>query len=135
VRLKLDAEGLGHLFIAGGRVQADGQHHHIELFLFYPLIWSGILYSYILGLGYLPAYRYVAPDKTYVRQLFGPLVEPLEVLAEGTDIVVEYGALGIGVMVFGQNYLFLGIGAAYRRAVAVAAGDDLPGTDALNPGS
>ena len=46
---------------------------------------------------------------------------------------MEYGTLGIRGMIFGQDHLFLGIGAANGGAIAVAAGDDLPGADALYP--
>jgi hypothetical protein len=37
-------------------------------------------------------------------------------------------------MVFCQNHLLLDIGAAYRGTIAVTARDNLPGTDAMNPG-
>ena len=48
---------------------------------------------------------------------------------------MEYGTLGLRVMIFGQNHLFLGIGAADGRTIAVAAWRvNLSGTDALNPG-
>jgi hypothetical protein len=36
-------------------------------------------------------------------------------------------------MIFRQDYLFLGIGAAYGRTIAIAALDNLSRTDALNP--
>ena len=39
-----------------------------------------------------------------------------------------------GVVIFRQNDLFLGVGAAHGRAIAVFARGDPPGTDALNPG-
>ena len=39
---------------------------------------------------------------------------------------MEDGAFGVGVVVFCQDHVFLGIGAADCRAVAVAAFDDLP---------
>ena len=58
-----------------------------------------------------------------------PLVLPI-----GTNVVVEDGALCCCVMIFGQNHLFLGIGAAYRRAIAVFTGSHPPGPDALDPG-
>ena len=47
---------------------------------------------------------------------------------------MEYGALRIRVVVFRQDHLFLRIGAADGRTVAVAALDDLPRADALDPG-
>ena len=40
----------------------------------------------------------------------------------------------LGVVIFCQNHLFLGIGAAYARAIAVLARRHPPGADALNPG-
>jgi len=46
---------------------------------------------------------------------------------------MEYGALRICVMIFCEDHLFLGIGAADGRAITVAAFNHLPGTDALNP--
>jgi hypothetical protein len=62
------------------------------------------------------------------------VIKPLEILAEGPNVVMEYRCLDIGVMIFGKNNLLLGIGAAYPGTIAVAARHDLSGTDALNPG-
>ena len=47
---------------------------------------------------------------------------------------MEYRALCLCVMIFCQNHLFLGIGAAYGRTIAVFARSNPSGTDALNPG-
>ncbi|MBA7707852.1 hypothetical protein ES703_116736 [subsurface metagenome] len=47
---------------------------------------------------------------------------------------MEYSSLDLSVVVFGQNHLLLGIGAAYGGTVAVAARGNLSGTDARNPG-
>ena len=47
---------------------------------------------------------------------------------------MEYGALGVSVVVLREDHLLLGVGAADGRAVAVAALDDLPRADALDPG-
>jgi hypothetical protein len=47
---------------------------------------------------------------------------------------MEDGTLGLGVMIFCQNHLFLGIGAAYPRTIAVITRGNPSGTDALNPG-
>jgi hypothetical protein len=47
---------------------------------------------------------------------------------------MEYGTLGLGVMIFCQYHLFLGIGAAYCRTIAVITLGNPSGTDALNPG-
>ena len=61
------------------------------------------------------------------------MIESFEVLAEGADVVVEYRALGLGIMVFGQDHLLLGISAADGGAVAVAARGHPSGADALDP--
>ena len=47
---------------------------------------------------------------------------------------MEYGTLCFCVMIFCQNHLFLGIGAAYAGTIAVVARGHPSGTDALNPG-
>ena len=78
--------------------------------------------------------RDVASDEADPGQLLGPLVEALEVLAVGADVVVEDRRLGVGVVVLRQDHLLLGVRAADRRAVGVAARDDLPGADAVDPG-
>ncbi len=119
---------------SAGRIQSDGQHHHIEFFLFDAVVGGGIPYGHILGFRDLSDNGDVAPDKPNSGKFLGPLVEPLEILAIGTNIVMEYGALRLRVMIFGQNHLFLGIGAADGGAIAVVAGGNPSGTDALNPG-
>jgi hypothetical protein len=62
------------------------------------------------------------------------MVKWFEILAMGTNIVMEYRTRYLGIMIFCQNHLLLGIGAAYGRTVAIAARGNLSGTDALNPG-
>jgi len=66
--------------------------------------------------------------------LLSSFVVGLKILAIGTNIVVEYRAFCVWVMVFCQNHLFLGIGAAYGRTITVIALSNPSGTDALNPG-
>jgi hypothetical protein len=95
------------------RVQPNGQYHHIEFFLFYAILGSGILYGYILGFRDLFSYGYVASDKSNPGKFLCSLVESLKILAIGANIVMEDRALGLCVMIFCQNHLFLGIGAAY----------------------
>ncbi len=76
----------------------------------------------------------VASEEPDAGEVLCPLVVALKVLAVGADIVMEDGALCVRVVVFRQDDLLLGIGAADGRTVAVAAFDDLPGADALDPG-
>ncbi len=47
---------------------------------------------------------------------------------------MENRRVEIGIVIFGQNHLFLGISAANRGTIGVAAGNNLSGTDALDPG-
>ena len=47
---------------------------------------------------------------------------------------MEYRTLSLRIMIFCQYHLLLGIGAAYRRTVAIASFENLPGTYALDPG-
>ena len=110
------------------------KYHHIEFFLFYPVVGRGIPYEDILGYRVLSYYRRVASEEPDAGKVLRPLVVSLEILPVGTDIVVEYRALRLRVMVLCQDHLFLGIGAAYGRAIAVAALEHLSGADALNPG-
>ena len=117
-----------------GRIQSDGQYHHIEFFLFYSIVGRRIPYGDILGYRVLFYYRCVASEEPNTGKVLCSLVVSLEILPVGTDIVMEYRTLGIRVMIFCQDHLFLGIGAAYGRAIAVAALENLSGADALNPG-
>ena len=52
-------------------------------------------------------------EETNVGEFFRPFVEALKVLSIGANIVVKDGALRFCVMVFGQDHLFLGVGAAH----------------------
>ena len=47
---------------------------------------------------------------------------------------MKNGRLQIRVMILRQNYLLLGISAAYGGTITVAPLDHLPGTDTLDPG-
>ncbi len=98
------------------------------------MIKGGIADGDILVLGDLPSDGDVTADEPHIGKVFRSLIEPLEVLAEGTNIVVEDRRLHVGMMILGQDHLLLGVGAANRRTVAFATLDDLPGPHALNPG-
>ena len=99
-----------------------------------PLIGGGVADRDVPGLRVLAHDGGVAADEADPGELLGPLVKTLEVLAVGADVVVEDGASGFGVVVLGQDHLFLGVGAADRRAVAVLPRGDPPGAHAVNPG-
>ena len=101
---------------------------------FTPSSVGGVSYGYILGFRDLFSDRYIASDESNPGKVLRSLVKSFEILAEGPDIVMEYGRLQIRVMVFCQDHLLLGVGAAYGGTIAVAARDDLSGTDALDPG-
>jgi hypothetical protein len=47
---------------------------------------------------------------------------------------MEYGTLCVCIVVFCQDCLFLRVGAAHSRAIAVAAFNNLPAPNALDPG-
>ena len=126
VSIELDAELGRQALEISRRIQSDGQHHHVEFFFFHSIIRRGISDRDILASRDFFSYRYVASDESNSRKLFRSLIKALEILSIGADIVVEYRALGIGVMIFRQNHLLLRIGAAYGGAIALAAGDDLP---------
>ena len=113
VRIEFDAELICQALHISRRVQSDGQYHHIEFFLFYSILGSRISYRYILAFRDLFSYCYVASNKSNPGKFLCSLVESLEILAIGTNIVMEYRTLGLSVMVFCQNHLFLGIRAAY----------------------
>src|SRR5208283_802571 len=115
------------------RIQSDGQHDHIELFFLYPVFVRGISYRDVLGLRVFSNNRGIASDKSNSRKVLCPLKISLKVLAIRTNIIVEYGTLGLGVMIFGQDDLFLRVGTAYSRAIAVFALGNSSRTNALNP--
>jgi len=97
----------------GRRIQPNGQYHQIEFFLLYPLLGCGVSYGYILAFRELFSDGHVASYESNPAQVLGSLVKPFEILPVGANIVMEYRALGLCVMLFCQNHLFLGIGAAY----------------------
>ena len=67
--------------------------------------------------------------------VLGPEIILFIILAEGTDVHIEDGAIQIAVGMFLGNHGFLDrIHAADRRAVAVSAFIGVPGADALKPG-
>jgi hypothetical protein len=134
VCVDLDAERVCQLIIIRRWIQANGQHHHIEGLLLDTLIGCCVFDKDISAFRILTHDRCVASDKSSPGKIFSSLKESLKTLAVGTDIVVEDGARRIGVMIFGQDHLFLGIGAAGGRTIAVIALGDPPGPHTLNPG-
>ena len=58
--------------------------------------------------------------------MLGSLVEAFEILSKGANVIMEYRAFRISVMVLREDDLLLRISTAHGRAVAVAALDDLP---------
>ena len=134
VTVDLDAELLRQALIILGRVEADGEDHHLELLLLDPLGFGGVADDDVLGLRVFADDRDVAADEPDVRQLLGPLIEGLEALAVGTDVVVKDRAGGAAVMILRQDDLFLGVGAADRRAVPFVPFGFPSGADALDPG-
>ncbi len=100
-------------------VQPDGEDRHIEFLLLDTVIGGRIPDPDVVVFGVLSGDRGIAPYKPYPIELLGPLVVSFEILAVGTNVVVKHGTLGFPVMILGQNDLFLGIGAADARAIAV----------------
>ncbi len=133
VRLQFDAELPGQLLGVGRRIEPDRQHHQIELLLLHPVVGGGVADGDVLGFGNLPADRHIASDEPHPRQLLRPLVEALEILAVGPDVVVEDRRLHVGVVILGEDHLLLGVRAADRRTIGVSARNDLPGADAVDP--
>ena len=117
-----------------GRVQPDRQHHQIEFLFLHAVVVGRVADGDVLGVRDLVADRHVASDELHAGQVLRPLVEALEVLAVGADVVVENRRLHLRHVVLGQDHLLLRVGAADRRAIAVAARDHLPRTDAVDPG-
>ena len=116
------------------RIQSNGQYHHIEFFFFDTLIRRCVSYDDILGCRNLPFYGCIASDKSNPGKFLRSLVVSFKILAMRAYIVMKYGARCICMMVFGQNDLFLGIGAAYTRTVAVLVRGNPSGAHTLNPG-
>ena len=117
---ELDAELPRKLLRVGRWVQSDRQHHQIE-FLFLNAVRSCVLDSDVLCFRNLLAYRYVAPDEFNPGKFLRSLVEALEVLAIRSNIIVKDRRLHIGVVVFGQDHLFLRVRAADGGAIGVTA--------------
>ena len=109
----MNAEFPGQVLCTSRRVQSNGQDHHIEFFLLYAIVGSRIPYGDILAFRVLFGYRCVASDKSNPSKSLCPFVEPLKILAMGTNVVMEYRTLCLCVMLFCQNDLFLGICATY----------------------
>ncbi len=118
--IEFDAEFLRQPLDILGRIQSDREHDQIEFLFLDPLIEGGVPDGDVLALRDLPAHRHVAADEPDVRQILRTLVEAFEILAVGPDVVMEDRRIEAGVMVFGQDHLLLGIGAADGRTVAVA---------------
>ncbi len=114
MRIEFDAEFRCQALCVGRRLQSNGQYHHIELFLFHPIVGCGIPYGDILAFRVFTGNGCVASYESDARKPFRPFKVSLKILAKGADIVVEYRALGFRVMLLGQKHLLLGIGAAYR---------------------
>ena len=134
VRIELDAELLRQVGRILGRAHSHRQNDQVEFLFLHAVAVGRVADGDVLAVRDLPADRHVASDEPHAGQVGRPLVVALEVLAEGADVVVEHRRVDVRVMVLGQDHLLLGIRAADRRAVGVAAGDDLPGADALDPG-
>ena len=124
VLVKFDVQSLGQLNRILGLGKPNRQHHHVKLFFLDALIKGGIAEGDILALRDLPSDGDVAADEPHIGKVFRSLIEPLEVLTEGTDIVVKDRRLHFGVMILGQDHLLLGVGAANRRTVAFAVSGD-----------
>jgi hypothetical protein len=133
--LKLDVVLLGHIKGIGGRIEADREDDHLELFLFDTFVVGGITDRHVLGDGVFADDGDVASDEAHIGEVLRSLIVALKVLPVGADIVMEDGALGSCIVVLGQDGLLLGIGTADSGTVAVAAFDDLTGTDTLDPGN
>ncbi len=99
--IELNAELGGQLCIAGWRVQADGEHHHVKLLFLHPILGGGVPDGYITGFRVFFCYGDVAPDKPDTGKVLRPLEETLKVLAVGANIVMEHSTLRIRLMVFG----------------------------------
>ena len=65
----------------------------------------------------------VAAEKAHIGQRFGLVVIPLEVFAEGANIIVENGTRRTRVVLLGEDHLLLNIGAAHRRTVSLITTD------------
>ena len=92
---------------------------------FTPSSVGGVSYGHILGFRDFFSYRHIASYEPNSGKVLRSLIESFEILAERADVVMEDRTLRVSVMVFCQDHLFLCVGAAYGRAIAVAALDHL----------
>lgn len=109
MRIELNAIHLRQLIHLLRGVQPDRQDHHIEFFFLYAFLGRGVADCDILAFRDFLADGYIGSDELHTVEVFRPVIEALEVFAIGTNIVVEDGAFGLGIMIFGQNDLLLGI--------------------------
>ena len=134
VLVEFDIEGLRESLDIFRWVETNREHNQIEFLFLNSVVEGRVANCDVPGNRVLFADGDIAADKTHVIKLLGALVETLKILAVGADVVMEDGGVEAGVVVFGQDHLLLGVGTADRRAVAVAAFNNLPRADALNPG-
>ncbi len=116
-------------------LQPDREDHHIK-FLFDDLPrFTDVLQKEIVGFRHRIHGMDPGTDKTDPPFFLGPIVIFFEFLAVGAHIHKENGRIqGMRAVFLGNNRLLDGIHTANRRAVAVVAMIDVPGTDALEPG-
>jgi len=115
-------------------IQADGQDHHLEFLFLDTFIGRGIADGDIFGLRILFPYGYVASNKSNAGKIRRSLVEPFKILPKGTNIIMEYSTLRLGVMLLGQDHLFLVVRAAHAGAIAVLSLGNTSRANAGNPG-
>ncbi len=132
--VQFDTESLGQPLNILRRLQADRKYHQVKLLFLDAVIQGRVADGDVLGDRVLLANCDVATDETDIVQFLCALIEALEILAVGADIVMEDGRIQLLVVIFRQNHLFLGVGAADRRAITVAALEHLTRTNALDPG-
>ncbi|OPX99547.1 MAG: hypothetical protein A4E58_00259 [Syntrophorhabdus sp. PtaB.Bin006] len=113
MRLELNAVLLCNILHTLGRIHTDREDYHIEFFLDDAVLGGGIPDGDILGDRVLFDDGRVAPEEPDTGEVLRPLVVALEILSVGTDIVMEYGALRLCIVVLRQDHLLLGIGTAY----------------------
>ncbi len=133
--IQLDAEGVCEARHAGRWAQPNAQHHQIELLLFDPFVIGRVPDRDVLRSRDLSSDGYVAPYELDPGEVLRSLVEALEVLAVGPNVVVEYRRFQVGVVILREDDLLLDVRAADRRAVGVGALDDLSRAHAVNPGN
>ena len=114
VLVEFDIEGFREPLDIFRWVEANREHDQIEFLFFNPVIEGRVANSDISGDRILFADGDVAADKAHIVKLFGALIEALKILAVGADVVMEDGGVEIGVVVFGQDHLLLGVSTANR---------------------